>query len=124
MAQKKATAPSADKVKWQGFVNVYLTRTEKDYVKQNPLDYAAALQFLADAAEAGYKASISYSERPGFFTVTLYGNVPGGVNAGWAMSLRHADLLVAVSALHHVAGQDSLKSDWGERFDTASGHDW
>lgn len=124
MALKKAPPPAADKVKWQGFVNVYLTRTEKDYVKENPLDYAEALQFLGDAAEAGYKVSISYTDNPGFYTVTLYGNRSGGVNAGWAMSLRHADLLVAVSAINHVAGQDGLKSDWGERYDTATGHDW
>lgn len=124
MAIKKAKGPADDKVQWQGFVNVYLNRTEKEHVKEHPLDYAAALQFLADCAEAGYKVSQTYTEKPGYFTVTLYGNRPGHPNAGWAMSLRHADFLVAVSALHHVAGEDGLTSDWGERFDTASGHDW
>lgn len=124
MATKKTKGPDAEKVQWQGFVNVYLTRTEKDHVKRNPLPYPEALGFLADAAASGYKVSVSWSERPGFFTVTLYGNLPGHPNAGWAMSIRHADILTAVSALHHVAGQDGLKSDWGERFDTASGHDW
>lgn len=124
MAQKKTSGPAVEKVQWQGFVNVYLTREEKQLVKDNPLDYADACQFIADAAEAGYKISVTYTEKPGFFTVTLYGNQPGHPNAGWAMSLRHADLLTAVSALHHVAGEDGLNSDWGERFDTASGHDW
>lgn len=124
MATKKSKTPADEKVQWQGFVNVYLTRQEKEHVKSNPLDYADAVQFLADAAEAGYKVSVSYTPKPGFFTVTLYGNVPGHVNAGWAMSLRHADLLVAVSAANHVAGEDGLNSDWSERFDTASGHDW
>lgn len=124
MARKKTDVPAQDKVTWQGFVNVYLNKTEKDYVKEHPLDYAGALQFIADAAEAGYKVSQTYTKQPGFFTITLYGNRPGHPNAGWAMSLRHADFLIALSALHHVAGQDGLNSDWAERFDTASGHDW
>lgn len=124
MALKKSKKVEDEKVLWQGFVNVYLTRQEKEYVKNNPLDYPDACQFIADAGEAGYKVSVTYTEKPGYFTVTLYGNRVGHPNAGWAMSLRHADFLVALSALHHVAGQDGLNSDWAERFDTASGHDW
>lgn len=124
MAKKKVDAPALDKVQWQGFVNVYLTKQEKSHVKDNPLDYADALQFLSDASQAGYKVSITWTEPPGFFTVTLYGNRPGHPNAGWAMSLRHSDLLTAISAVHHVAGEDGLNSDWADRFDTASGHDW
>lgn len=124
MATKKTAKPADEKVQWQGFVNVHLTRTEKDHVKQHALDADGAVQFIADATEAGYKVSWTYTEKPGFYTVTLYGNRPGHPNAGWAMSLRHADLLVALSALHHVAGEDGLNSDWSERFDTTNGHDW
>jgi hypothetical protein len=124
MASKRSKDNSGGKVVWQGFVNVYLTKQEKEVIRAHPLDYAAALQFIADAATSGYKFSGSYAEEGGFYTATLYGNRAGTPNAGWAMSLRHSDFLTALSALHYVLAEDGWNSDWSERFTTASDNDW
>lgn len=124
MTSNKKKPESNDKVKWQGYVNVYLSKEDKNHVKHNLLTDAAAIEFLLEAAENGYKFSCSYSNTGSFHTVTLYGNTAGTPNAGWAMSLRHSDFLTALSALHHVVGQDGWKSDWSERFTTVTDNDW
>lgn len=124
MSKAKSSAGADKKVTWQGFVNVYLNRQEKEHIKKNVLSDSAAVEFISEAAENGYKFSVSYAAKAGYYTATLYGNTAGGANAGWAMSLRHADFLTALSALHHVVSQDGWKGDWAERFTTVDDTDW
>lgn len=123
MARKPKEAPT-DKVTWQGFVNVYLNSQEKKQIKENLLSEDHAFIFIQTAAEVGYKFSLTYSEKGGFYSATLYGNTPGGANAGFAMSLRHADACTAISALSFAVGEDGWKSDWSERFTTVGSNDW
>ena len=114
----------ARKVKFQGFVSVSLTATEKKKIKSQPLTIEQAFQFIVDAAELGYKVSVSFNADKEFFTATLYGNHSDNPNAGYSMSLFHRDLVIAVSALEHVLGEEGMTSDWGERFDTVGDNDW
>ena len=116
--------PTEMKVTWRGFVNVYLNPQEKDYVKNHILSDAQIVEFIGEAAENGYKYSATYSRHGNFFTVTLYGNTPGQPNAGYAMSLRHADFATAVSALSFVVGEEGWKNDWTERFTAVGDNDW
>ena len=124
MSSKKPKAATPGKVTWKGFVNVYLSKEDKDYVKRNMLTDSAAVEFILEAAENGYKFSETFTSSSSFHTVTLYGNDAGRPNAGYAMSLRHADFLTALSALHHVVSQEGWNCDWSERYTTVSDNDW
>ena len=123
MARKKSSA-TAGKVKFQGFVNVYLNPQEKKQIKANLLDSEQILDFIQLAADEGYKFSLSFSDSGGFYSATLYGNEVSCGNPGYAMTIRHADVQTAVSGLAFVVGQDGWKSDWAERFTTAGDNDW
>lgn len=113
-----------NKVRWNGFVNVYLSKADKAAIKSSLLDDAAIIRLVEHLTENGYKVSTSYSQAGGFYTVTAYGNVPDCPNAGWAMSLRHSSLVVAYSSLQHVLGVEGVSEDWSERFTTVDDNDW
>lgn len=127
MARKKTTPkdePKPKKVEWQGFVNVYLNSQEKQYIKENELDDNGLIDLVQRLADSNYKFSCSFSDRGGFYTVTAYGNTPDNPNAGWAMSLKHSDFRIAMTALNHCLQEAGEKGSWAERYVAASGHDW
>lgn len=118
------TSKKGGKAKWQGFVNVYLSTTERKHIKENLLSNNQLLDLFVNITEAGYKLSVTYAERPGFFTVTVYGQHAGGPNEGYAMSLRHASLRTALTAVQHCLNEAGLIADWTERYTSSEGHDW
>lgn len=127
MARKKTDKNAVTEVKrveWKGFVNVYLNSQEKAYIKDNQLDELGIVHLIQRLADSNYKFSCSYSIGGGFYTVTAYGNTPDNPNAGWAMSLKHSDFIVALTALNHCLEEAGDKGDWGERYTTAAGNDW
>lgn len=127
MASKKSTPKEQNlwqKAKWQGFVNLRLNSQEKDTIKANPMKEEAGLEFLLNAATAGYKCSISYSIPEDIYTVSLTGQYQQKPNAGITMSLRHRELLVVIAALSWILREDGLSADWEERFEMAGNDDW
>lgn len=116
MAQKK--------VKFKGFVAVSFNKQEKEQVKQKELTDAQTVEFFTESAELGYKTSVSYSDRGEFYTVTLYGNSPDNKNAGYAMSIRHKDMLVCIAGFLYLFDDTGMDQDWSIRFDTQDDNDW
>lgn len=115
---------AVEKVSWKGFVNVYLNAADKKAIKHNLATPEEVMGLLEALSGDGYKVSVTYSEKGGFYTVTAYGNDPSCINAGWAMSLRHSDLVVAFSALRHVVEMEGVSGDWSERFTTVNDNNW
>jgi hypothetical protein len=112
------------KAKWQGFVNVSMTQEEKRAVKAGLMGEGDGFEFLMNAATAGYKCSISYSIAEDVYTVSLTGQYQEKPNAGITMSMRHRELMVALSALrwcHEEAGQSG---DWQDRYTLSGTDNW
>lgn len=120
----KSPGRSPQKAEWTGFINVYLTATEKKKIKTNPLPDMALVEFMNNVTETGYKLSITYAEKGGFHTATLYGQWQGMANAGYAMSCRHSDMVIALTALEHCYETAGENGSWAERFTTAGDNDW
>lgn len=112
------------KVKFKEFVQVSFSKEEKAAIKEREISDAAFVEFFTAAAEQGYKISVSYATKQEFYTVTLYGNTFGESNAGYAMSIRHADAMVCVSAFLWLFEDTSMSEDWAERFDIQGDNDW
>jgi len=122
--KKEPRAPKTGKVKWQGFVNIYLTPQDKIAIKAELMQEEEVLHFLDQMACNGYKVSTSYSPSGGFFSVTLYGNHVENPNAGWAMTLRHSDLLTAYTALSFAHEHKSDLGDWVGKEESKDELDW
>lgn len=120
----KAASTDLKEAKWQGFVNVYLTPEEKKQIKQNPLSAEECLYFLGDMAQAGYKASFTWSIAGEFWSVSLTGKYQGRPNAGITMTLRHSDILIAITALQWCHDEAGKVGEWADRYTTAGGNDW
>jgi hypothetical protein len=127
MARKPKQQPEETlwtRAKWQGFVNVRLTTEEKKAIKEKLLSEANGYEFLMNAATAGYKCSISYSVPEEVFTASLTGTYQQKPNAGITMSMRHRDLIVALTALEWCHDQAGFSQEWSERWTLAEPDDW
>jgi len=127
MATKKPQKPASnmwEKAKWQGFVNVRLDESEKKQVKQAILKEEDGLEFLMNAATAGYKCSISYSIPEEVFTVSLTGQYKQKPNGGVTMSIRHVDLMTAITALAWCQTEAGADGEWAERWTMSGGDNW
>ena len=112
------------KAKWQGFVNVRLASQEKKAIKENLLKEEDGTEFLMNAATAGYKCSISYSIPEDVYTVSLTGVYQEKPNAGITMSMRHRDLIVALTALQFCSTEAGDFREWSDRFSVTGDDDW
>ena len=115
---------SKGKVEWKGFVNVYLNSADKAAIRANPISGEGVFRMVERLTEEGYKLSVTYSASGGFYTVTCYGSDPSKINAGYAMSLRHGDLSIALSSINHVMDEDSVGVSWADRFTKVDDHNW
>lgn len=112
------------KAKWAGFVNVRLTEQEKKEIKGNLLKEEDGLEFLMNAATAGYKCSISYSIPEDVYTVSLTGQYQEKPNAGITMSIRHVELMVALTALAWCQSEAGASQEWSERWTVGGLDNW
>ena len=112
------------KVKFQGFVAVQFNKQEKKKIKETKLNDKQVVEFFVEAAELGYKVSVSFSDKGEFYTLTLYGNSFLNKNKGYAMSIRHKDLLVCIAGFLYLFDDTGMSEDWSERFDTQGNNDW
>ena len=109
MARTKKT-PS-DKVAYQGFVNVSLTKDRKRAIKEFIGSDPDVLRWLDTLTGRGYKVSITWTEEPGFYSATAYQTSSSSDHAGWGTSARHSDLHVALGTLFYQI--DVILSDEG-----------
>lgn len=127
MAQKQVKKQEVQlwtKVKWVGFVNVKLNQQEKEAIKANLLSEEDGFAFLMNAATAGYKCSISYSIPEDVFTVSLTGQYREKPNAGITMSMRHRELVVALTALSFCATEEGSSEEWADRYSVVGDDNW
>lgn len=121
---RKKSSVAGKKAKFAGFVNVYLSKEDKDAIRENLLPDLSIVEFIQQANELDYKFSSSQSADGKTYTCTLYGALTSNPNAGLAMSLRHSDFVVAISALSWVLREEGMKSSWEDRFSTVGNDDW
>lgn len=127
MAQKKQQQPPEklwDRAKWVGSVNVRLKQQEKDEISNNLLDDDGCWQFIQDAATAGYKVSISYSIPEDTYTASLTGTYKAKPNAGVTMSIRHKDIVKALTALKWCDEEAGRHGEWADRFTLLGDDNW
>jgi hypothetical protein len=127
MTKKSAKQPEEKlwtKAKWQGFVNVSLTAEEKTAVKALLLQEESGFEFLMNVATDGYKCSISYSVPEDVYTVSLTGVYQGRPNAGITMSMRHRDLITALTALAWCHKEAGSLQEWSMRWTLREPDDW
>ena len=123
-AKQKDGKKRWEKAKWKAFVNVNLSQLEKAEVKDNLLAEVTGYEFLMNAATDGYKCSISYSIPEDVYTVSLTGMWKSRPNAGLTMSMRHRDLIVAITGLAWCQASTGIDGSWEERFGSAGDDDW
>lgn len=127
MASKRSQKKEGElwtKATWKGFVNLRLSKEEKAAIKGALLREADGLEFLMNAATAGYKCSISYSIPEDVYTLSLTGQYQQKSNAGITMSLRHREMMIALSGLAWLLREDGLSSEWSDRFTVSGDDDW
>ena len=113
-----------EKEKWKGFVNVRLSQEEKKAIKDNLLSEEAGLEFLMNVATDGYKCSISYSIPEDVYTVSLTGQYRSKPNAGITMSLRHREMITALSALSWCHEEAGKFGEWSDRYAIVGDDNW
>lgn len=111
-------------VQFRGFVNVALKDHEKKQIKSQLLDEVAAYAFITELTSNGYKFSLSRSNDEKTYTATAYCTDFRKHNAGLGISQRHADSLVAITALSWCFGLEGFDGDWAAVWGTASDDDW
>ena len=122
--KKNVKKGSNGRVEWLGSYNYYLTESDKKGIKEMQIKPGDVLGRLQELVDAGYKVSMTLDTKERFYTVTAFASQVSSPNAGYSMSLRHSDSLVAVNALWHVVatvmgweqwenlGQDELPFNW------------
>lgn len=122
MTERRNT--NGKKAKWQGFINVYLSKEDKKQIKSNLLSDRDIIEFIVRAAELDYKFSVTQSADGKTYTVTLYGMLTTNVNGGYALSARHADLVTAITAVNYIMADGGLEESWEERHGAVGNDDW
>ena len=128
MATRGSNKPGSKdygKVKFRGFVNVYLRPEHKASIKENLPTAETVLQFLDTCATSDLKFSLSYSDKGGFYTATVYCTDFKSPNAGLSLSLRHSDISTAIGALIFVLDMVGITGSWEEEWgEVGSSNDW
>lgn len=119
MATKKGS--SNGNGKWKGFYNWTPDKQEKMAIKEHLVKPAKVLDTIWDLAERGYKVSISYEAKSTACLVSVTGTTCENGNRGWTITQRHADPLVAISALHWWI---AIANDFGEWPEGEANDDW
>jgi len=112
------------KVQFRGFVNVYLKPHEKAQIKKDLLTPDAAWVFIEELTGNGYKFSLTRSSDDKFYTATAYCNDFRKANAGYGLSQRHSDHLVAITALQWCFGLEGFDADWEAVWGAGADDDW
>lgn len=127
MTQRKTSrkhTPKVSKAKWRGFINVSLSSTHKKAIKERIHSDVEALEFLENLVSDGYKVSLSCEPSSATYTVAVtaaYDNLP---EAGYAFSMRHKDMLTAISAVSYVHDVMSDGGRWSQVGAITSEDDW
>jgi len=92
-AAAKRAAAKKQKVEWQGYVECYLNKNQKEELAgmDCELDYPL-LPIIEELTAEGYKISLSYDTAQGTATVTLYDQNPDSEFAGYALSGRGSSI--------------------------------
>jgi len=121
---RKTPNKKPTKASWKGFINISLSNTHKQAIKDNTLGINEAYSFLESIGLEGYKVSLSCEPDSSTWTVAVtqsYSHLP---NPGYAFSMRHKDLQVAISAVYYVHVVMSDHGDWASVGSITSEDDW
>lgn len=95
------TSPK-DKVQFAGYVKWYLTDAIKDAVKANIPTHEQACGHIERYIQDAYRVTASWDDYADCYQVSLFDTNPRRPTAGWILSCRHSDILVAYALLIHL----------------------
>ena len=126
MTTKKQT-PSKTPTKknpFNKFVNFTLTKTDREAIKNAVLTPEKALEKIEVLVDEGYAFKITYDERSGCTAVMMSGEWTEHFNRGCIMSVRHKDMLTAITAVIYQHSYLSLGEDWDKDDIDPFANDW
>ncbi len=126
MPKKKPSPakPKAEKHAFDGFVNFYLTKTDKDAIGEHVFTAQGCLDFVNEMLEAGYAFKVAYDDYSDCPAVMMIGERTKVFNKGKIMSARHADLLKAFTILYYQHVHLSQSEDWDKEEAKPFDFDW
>lgn len=93
------------KVQFKGYISPNLRKQDKSVVKQNLLEDAQICDAIFGVIDDGYKFSCRMAETGGTFMASLYCYDRESSNAGYVLSIRHNDPVVAITGLFYFHGE-------------------
>jgi len=125
MSVSKKSSGAGEKVSWVGFVNIDLTSAHKKQIKdKNMLSFEAAMRAIAGLLDDGYKVGFAWDDYSQCYQVSLTGTRSDIPNAGYTMSSRHTDLMVAISSLMFKHDVLCERGQWSESGYLNGSFDW
>jgi hypothetical protein len=124
MSDKQKTGSAKQKVVFKGFHNPMITPELKACVKGLNMESGSCLERIVQLVRWGYKLSIVSDAAETYFTVTLYDQRPASESAGYAMSVRHADVAVAVALTWFLIDEIYENQSWIPWIENKNDYDW
>lgn len=90
------------KVPFVGYVRWYLSDELKTAVKANIPTHEQACGHLERYVQDAYRYTIAWDDYADCYNVSLFDSNPRRPSAGWILSARHNDLLIATALLIHL----------------------
>ena len=91
----------ADGANWKGFINVSLTREDKQAIKELAGDLDALITWAGELITEGYMLSVKHDSHSNGPMVSLKCVDPENVDYGWAVTSRHSDVFVAWATAYY-----------------------
>ena len=125
MAVKKNVKKSSNgRVEWKGSYNYYLRSQDKEGIKKLSNKTEDVLGRWQELIDRGYKCSASIEVQERFYTVTAFANQGSSPNAGYSLSIRHADFFVAINAVWFVIAEVYEWEQWDDLGQGALPYEW
>lgn len=124
MTKSKKDKKKSGKAEWQGFLNFNLGKTDKDNIKalsEVPFDGILSLQTWV---EAGYDIKIIWDSYADCLALILIGRTDSGDDAGYAVSMRHNDLSVAIVGMTYLRTNFTDDDENWQREHGEDSYDW
>lgn len=106
------------------FYNFYLSNSDKEQIKKEQLSESGAFKFIGSLCDRDYRVGISFDNVHSCYIVSATGRGDACPNAGYSTTARHADILIALTALQHQIDVIADGGRWDVGTTDANPFDW